>query len=109
MSRSFGAIPVKGGVRFRVWAPGPRELTLDIHDGAAAGSRRMPRDNEGVYDLIVDRAAPGDRYGYRLGDGNGDGEPRPDPASRFQPDGVHGPSQVVDAASFGWSDARWRG
>ena len=109
MSRSFGAIPVEGGVRFRVWAPGPRELTLDIHDGAAAGSRRMPKDHEGVYDLIVDRAAAGNRYSYRLEDGDGSGEPRPDPASRFQPDGVHGPSQVVDAASFEWNDARWRG
>jgi maltooligosyltrehalose trehalohydrolase len=101
----FGALPVTGGVRFRVWAPAARELTLVIHSGRAAGDRAMPRDEHGVFDLIVDAAGAGDRYSYRL-DG---GDPRPDPASRFQPDGVHGPSEVVDPSAFQWSDRAWRG
>jgi maltooligosyltrehalose trehalohydrolase len=100
----FGARPVRGGVRFRVWAPAARELTLVIHDGAAAGTHRPPKDDEGVFDLIVDGAAPGDRYSYRVNDGT----PRPDPASRFQPDGVHGPSQVVAPLAFEWTDGHWR-
>ena len=48
---------------------------------------------------------PSDRYGYRL-DGVG---PFPDPASRYQPEGVHGPSQIVDAGSFAWDDRSWHG
>jgi maltooligosyltrehalose trehalohydrolase len=103
--RDFGAVPVRGGVRFRVWAPSARELTLVIHDGAAAGERRVPRDDEGVFDLIVDKATDGNRYSYRL-DG---GDCRPDPASRFQPDGVHGPSEIVDPFAFKWTDGRWAG
>ena len=102
---SFGALPVPAGVRFRVWAPAARDVTLVLHDGRAAGSYPVPRDDEGMFDRIVDGAAPGDRYGYRV---NG-GDLRPDPASRFQPDGVHGPSQVVDPSAFAWTDARWGG
>jgi maltooligosyltrehalose trehalohydrolase len=102
---SFGAVPMTGGVRFRIWAPGVRELILLLLDGAAAGAYRPGRDEDGVFDIIVDKAGAGDRYSYRL-DG---GASRPDPASRFQPDGVHGPSQIVDAASFAWTDRRWMG
>ena len=101
----FGALPVSGGVRFRIWAPAAEALDLILHDGGAAGTHPTARDAEGVFDRIVDKAAAGDRYSYRI-DG---GSPLPDPASRFQPDGVHGPSQVIDPAAFAWSDARWGG
>jgi maltooligosyltrehalose trehalohydrolase len=101
----FGARPVPGGVRFRVWAPSARHLTLVVHDGAAAGEYSVPKDDEDVFDLIVDRAAAGDRYRYRI---NG-GDRRPDPASRFQPEGVHGASEIVDPSAFQWTDARWGG
>jgi maltooligosyltrehalose trehalohydrolase len=102
---AFGALPVAGGVRFRVDAPAVRELELVIVDGRASGRHRPRRDAEGVFDLLVAGAAAGDRYAYRL---NG-GEPRPDPASRFQPEGVHGPSQIVDPGAFAWTDAAWPG
>jgi maltooligosyltrehalose trehalohydrolase len=102
----FGALPYGGrGVRFRVWAPAARELTLVLHSGRAAGALVMGRDHRGVFDRIVDAAAPGDLYSYRI-DG---GDPRPDPASRFQPQGVHGPSQVVAPDAFPWHDDGWRG
>jgi maltooligosyltrehalose trehalohydrolase len=101
----FGALPVPGSVRFRVWAPAAPELSLIVHDGRAAGTYQPPRDDEGVFDILVAEAAAGDRYSYRI-DGS---DPRPDPASRFQPDGVHGPSQVVDPSAFRWSDRRWGG
>ncbi len=101
----FGARPLRGGVRFRVWAPSARHLTLVLHDGTAAGEYSVPQDDQGVFDLIVDRAAAGDRYRYRI---NG-GDLRPDPASRFQPEGVHGPSEIVDPSAFQWTDTQWGG
>ncbi|HEU4936125.1 MAG TPA: malto-oligosyltrehalose trehalohydrolase [Vicinamibacterales bacterium] len=99
----FGALPLRWGVRFRVWAPSASRLTLVLQDGRAAGSHEMARDAQGVFDAIV-AASAGDRYGYRVDNG----ELRPDPASRFQPDGVHGLSQVIDPSAFTWSDDRWR-
>jgi maltooligosyltrehalose trehalohydrolase len=102
----FGALPFEGGgVRFRVWAPRARDLTLTIEAGLASGTRTMPRGPDGVHDLIVDGVQTGDRYHYRI-DG---GPPRPDPASRFQPEGVHGPSEVIDPQGFRWSHPHWRG
>jgi maltooligosyltrehalose trehalohydrolase len=102
---TFGATPMAGGTRFRIWAPAAADLTLLIHDGAAQGAYALPRDDMGLFDRLVDNAAAGDRYTFRI-DGGAD---RPDPASRFQPDGVHGPSQVIDPAAFRWTDGRWGG
>ena len=104
MPPSFGAIPSQDGVRFSVWAPQPRQIELVLHDGRAAGTHPLARNDEGAHDTWVRGAAAGDRYGYAL-DG---APPLPDPASRFQPDGVHGPSQIVDPCGFTWHDQRWR-
>jgi maltooligosyltrehalose trehalohydrolase len=101
----FGATPAPGGVRFRVWAPAAAGMTLVIHDGAAAGTYPLPYCESGQFARIVDGAAAGDRYTYRIDNG----VERPDPASRFQPDGVHGPSQVIDPEAFEWSDGHWGG
>ncbi len=101
--QTFGALPTRGGVRFV--APSEGDLTLLIHDGPAAGRHRRDGGATGVFDLFVPGAAAGDRYSYVIGDG----EARPDPASRFQPDGVHGASQIVDPSAFDWSDAAWPG
>ena len=100
----FGAVPSQDGVRFRIWAPGARELALVLHDGKAAGTHPLARIEGGVYETWVHGAAAGDTYAYRM-DG---GAPRPDPASRFQPQGVHGPSQIVDAHTYRWHDGAWR-
>jgi maltooligosyltrehalose trehalohydrolase len=65
----------------------------------------MERNGDGVWTTAVSGATPGLRYAYRL-----DGQrSRPDPYSRFQPDGVHGPSQVVDPDAYEWHDQGWRG
>jgi maltooligosyltrehalose trehalohydrolase len=101
----FGAITKSGATQFRVWAPEAAEVTLVVHDGAAAGTYLMPDSGEGLFDRFVDNVAAGDRYSYRI---NG-GPDRPDPASRFQPDGVHGPSQVIDPGAFAWTDGHWGG
>lgn len=105
MLTSFGAVPSDGGVRFCVPATAAREVDLVLHTGAAAGRHPLCRQSDALFEAFVARAAAGDRYSYSL-DG---GALSPDPASRFQPDGVHEPSQVVDAAAFPWTDAHWRG
>src|SRR6187551_3906150 len=99
----FGAIRSQDGVRFSVWAPASRRVELHLHDGAAAGVHPLSRNTEGLYETWIRGAAAGDRYTYALDDG----DHLPDPASRFQPEGVHGPSQIVDPFSYVWHDSRW--
>jgi len=100
-SLDIGATPVPGGVRFRVWAPAVTSLQVELVD---AGELKTPLRRDGEYFHGVVPASVGDRYWYWL-----DGTlRRPDPASRSQPDGVHGPSRVIDPA-FAWNDRGWRG
>ncbi len=102
----FGARPIAGGVRFCVPAPRARRVELMIESGARAGATiALSASSEGAWRAKVDGVRAGDRYRYRV-DGRG---PFPDPASRHQPDGVHGPSAVVDPDAFAWTDASWRG
>jgi maltooligosyltrehalose trehalohydrolase len=93
------------GVRFSVWAPSVRRMSVMLPSGAAAGEHRMTRDEHAVFSCVAPRACAGDDYFYRL-DGERD---RPDPVSRWQPQGLHGPSRVVDPTRFDWSDSAWRG
>src|SRR5215472_16387143 len=99
----FGAEVGPDGTRFRLWAPGaPRvELELEGRDAAIP----MERDADGWAVATVRDVGAGARYRYRI-DG---GLAVPDPASRHQPEDVHGPSEVIDPESFEWSDGDWRG
>ena len=98
---NIGATPVTGGVQFRVWAPSATSIEVELVGAATA---RTPLQQDGEYFQGLVQAAPGDCYWYWL-----DGTlRRPDPASRSQPDGVHGPSQVLDPG-FAWNDSNWRG
>ncbi len=101
---TLGAMPMADGrCRFRVWAP--RVNRLEVH--LVAPEDRLlplPQGKTGYFQGVLDRVEPGCRYFYRL-DGARD---RPDPASRFQPEGVHGPSQVT-ARDFPWEDSSWCG
>src|SRR4051794_16481985 len=103
-SPRHGAHPEGAGVRFQVWAPRAERVEL-VLERSAAGAATLPmvKEADGVFACFVARAAAGDLYRYRV-DGRG---PFPDPASRFQPEGVHGPSQVVDPRPFRWGDAGW--
>jgi maltooligosyltrehalose trehalohydrolase len=65
----------------------------------------MERQDGGYHRAVTHDVAPGERYLYRLEDGR----ELPDPASRFQPEGVHGPSQLVDTRDFRWTDGNWKG
>ena len=100
----FGAVPSQDGVRFRVFGSSDAHVQVQLQDGAAAGIHPLADTGNGVLETWIKGAAAGDRYAYLLGDGS----VLPDPASRFQPDGVHGSSQVVDASTFAWTDHRWR-
>jgi maltooligosyltrehalose trehalohydrolase len=97
-----GAAPRAGGVHFRVWAPRRGRVEVALEDGRA---HTLVRDANGYHEGLVSGLAAGARYRFRLDGGN----PLPDPASRFQPEGPHGPSEVIDAGSFRWTDGRWPG
>jgi maltooligosyltrehalose trehalohydrolase len=101
-----GARPQQdGGVRFRLWAPGARSVLLHLQrDAGPVADYRVPVAS-GVWEITVGEARPGDRYAYVV-DGKG---PLPDPASRFQPDGVHGWSEIVNPDLFTWTDREWGG
>src|SRR4030095_8086120 len=94
-----------GSTHFRVWAPRPADVSVVLYEGADVG-RELPleRESDGYRSLRVGHVSAGARYRYRL-----DGSLFADPASRFQPDGPFGPSQVVDPTGYRWSDASWRG
>lgn len=102
----FGAVPGEDGVRFQVWAPAARTVSLLTRStGAQTRAEAMRRNGDGVWAASAAHVRVGDQYAFAL-DG---GEPRPDPASRFQPDGVHGWSEVIDPHAFTWTDQEWRG
>jgi maltooligosyltrehalose trehalohydrolase len=94
-----------GGVHFRVWAPRRQRVEV-VLEGEAAWVAELKPEGDGYFSGLVSAASHGSLYRYRL---DGDGRPFPDPASRFQPDGPHGPSQVIDPGRFRWTDARWPG
>jgi maltooligosyltrehalose trehalohydrolase len=97
----IGASTKDGKTSFRVWAPSATSVKVELVDDGALKST-LQRDGEYFEGELPTTA--GDRYWYWL-DGT---VRRPDPASRSQPDGVHGASQVIDQ-SFFWSDGLWRG
>ena len=90
-----------GRSHLRVWAPRVDRASVLLNSGAVS----LSRDSSGYFSALVD-ATPGDRYQFQLGD---DERLYPDPASRFQPEGPHGPSEIVDARTFKWTDDEWRG
>lgn len=103
----LGAATVAPGrVLFRAWAPNVSKMQVKVLP-EAGGSRvyEMERDEKGYHSVAAEPVFPGDRYYYVL-DGK---QERPDPLSRFQPDGVHGPSQVVNPEAFAWTDLNWKG
>jgi maltooligosyltrehalose trehalohydrolase len=102
----LGACVDTEGVTFRVWAPRWGRVELLLDPGLPSSrTRPLQRSNNGIFTGIFGDVAAGDLYSYVL-DGAG---PFPDPASRFQPQGVHGPSMVIDPRAYAWSDGGWRG
>jgi maltooligosyltrehalose trehalohydrolase len=87
-----------GGTHFRVWAPAPASIDLQI-DGVRSAIQ-LDREADGYYAALVPDVGAGARYRYRL-----DGQVYPDPASRFQPEGPFGPSEVIDPGRYSWTAA----
>lgn len=98
-----------GGVHFRVWAPRVRTVKVQLSQdqGFARDTIHeieLQTESDGYSSRLVPEAASGMFYKYSLGAAS-----FPDPASRFQPEGPHGPSQIVDASRFSWTDRDWKG
>ncbi len=102
---AFGAQIVNSGVRFSVWAPNAEAAELELLVTGGSRTVEMTRDADGRFETFVPDIGAGARYLYRLDGGDG----RPDPYSRFQPEGVHGPSEVADPIRFKWTDSGWPG
>ena len=101
---SQGAELTPTGVSFRTWATDKKSVSVVILDSEQKLIRELPMqlDETGYFNAEDPEATAGMLYQYRL-----DGHLFPDPASRFQPFSVHGPSQIVDPRTFTWSDQAW--
>ncbi|MHA6247762.1 malto-oligosyltrehalose trehalohydrolase [Pontibacter sp. CAU 1760] len=103
MKKAGSAYKGNGKCLFTVWAPEKESMLLHIvHPTDSV--MEMTCDEEGYFTAELEGIAPGTRY-YYMPDGKDD---FPDPASFFQPEGVHGPSEVVDHASYDWQDHGWK-
>ncbi len=102
----FGGLWQQGKASFRVWAPQAEQVQLVLEPKEGSHDKfAMIQEAEGFFSLELENIRPGDLYRYRK-DAN---DAWPDPASRFQPQGVHGPSQLIDPCMFAWSDGNWKG
>jgi maltooligosyltrehalose trehalohydrolase len=102
---SQGAEPQREGVSFRTWTTGKKKVSLAIlgDNGSVLREFPMERETSDYYSVLDTESSPGTLYKYRL-----DGQLFPDIASRFQPQGVHGPSQVAEGRTFPWTDSGWK-
>jgi maltooligosyltrehalose trehalohydrolase len=114
-----------GSCEFAVWAPRHKSVKLHLFGSAWQAATDAPansgdhsneryiemeRNNFGYFRATVENISPDSRYMYQLNrpeNGRLNGMERPDPASRFQPEGVHRASPVVDLGSFSWTDQSW--
>ncbi len=101
----IGAEPSRDGAHFRVWAPKCRKVEV-ITEGSVSTSSELQSEEGGYFSGISAAAHAGTLYRFRLDDGQ---ELLPDPGSRFQPKGPHGPSEIIDGSSFAWTDSKWKG
>ncbi|MBA4142009.1 MAG: malto-oligosyltrehalose trehalohydrolase [Nitrosospira sp.] len=101
----YGAEITEQDVRFRLWAPSCEQVGLCLAKGR--GERVLPMNacGGGWFELISSEAGAGTRYRFEVNDGLR----VPDPASRFNPEDVHGASEVINPAEFAWQDGAWRG
>jgi maltooligosyltrehalose trehalohydrolase len=101
-----GAEIIDGGAHFRVWAPKRRRVDVALETAGGPRFHPLEAEPDGYYSGFLHGVRAGARYRFRLDEHGGW---FPDPASRFQPDGPHGPSEIVDPRAFEWSDREWKG
>jgi len=111
---TLGALPVSDTqTRFSVWAPNAQQLAVELvkrsetpkAQETVLSSHPLQRDSEGLFTGQIADCPAGSLYRFKIDDRPS----RPDPRSRFQPFGVHGPSQVIDPGSYQWKDSDWKG
>jgi maltooligosyltrehalose trehalohydrolase len=103
----IGAEVLEEGVHFRVWAPSSKQVFVQLSQDLEKGTVEefeLAAEPDGYHAGLVPSAEAGMNYRYRLESGA-----FPDPASRFQPEGPHGPSRIIDASRFQWTDRNWPG
>jgi maltooligosyltrehalose trehalohydrolase len=96
-----------GGVHFRVWAPNSKRVAVDLSradKSSVLKTVELSSEKNGYHSALVEQAIAGMLYRFRLDTGS-----FPDPVSRFQPEGPHGPSQIVDSSEYKWKDQAWKG
>ena len=103
-SLRFGSRVESSGVQFRLWAPRLEQVQIAILE-AQPRVLPMQAEDDGEFSVFANGLRAGADYVFQTGESRR----FPDPVSRWQPAGVHGPSRVVDAAAFRWSDGDWRG
>ena len=94
------------GASFHVWAPLRKRVEVVLESGPGAPAEVDLEPEDGYFSGILSEAGAGTCYRYRL---DGDSKLLPDPASRFQPDGPHGSSEIIDPSGFAWTDFAWPG
>jgi maltooligosyltrehalose trehalohydrolase len=104
IKRMIGAVPLNDATHFRVWAPKAKTVDV-ISPSKPVKIAALKPTHSGFFEGVVRGLKSGDTYKYRL-DGR---DAWPDPASRRQPQGVHGPSEIVDLSRFKWTDRAWKG
>ncbi|MEO7167606.1 MAG: malto-oligosyltrehalose trehalohydrolase [Chthoniobacterales bacterium] len=102
--RSQGADLVASVVRYRTWAPGHEKVEVVIFNATGQPARvlSLGKEADGYHGAIDPNGRAGDRYKYRFA-----GNDWPDPASRCNPDGVHGSAEVIDPGDYDWRDGEW--
>jgi maltooligosyltrehalose trehalohydrolase len=106
---AIGAEAGEAGTHFRIWAPAARRLEVverSASSEAAGKAHALTKSDDGYFSGSIAGLREGQLYSLRL---DGQGPLYPDPASRYQPRGVHGPSRIVDPAKYAWQDARFAG
>ena len=102
----FGAeVRADGATRFRIWAPAARRVEVSIEVQGTRETYALRATEDGWHELVQPGIGAGARYRFVLESGVA----VPDPASRFNPDDVHAPSEVIDPSAYAWRDADWRG
>ena len=100
-----------GGVHFRVWAPACNTVAV-VLEGQESIHTDSPQvfalesEGNGYFSVLIESAKDGTLYRFKMNEEN---NLYPDPVSRYQPEGPHGPSQVVDPTKFQWTDQAWKG
>ena len=101
--REVGAIFKDDRCRFVVWAPFAGQVYVEI-TSKKGDMHLLKKDADGYWETELNDIAPGARYRFVIDEA----VKRPDPAARSQPEGVHGPSEVIDTVRFNWEDEGWK-